>query len=382
MGGVTTYYIGNYFEWTGSTSSMIKYYYAGSQRVAMRQGSSALYYLLGDHLGSTAITANSNGTLYTEQRYYPWGDTRYNSPTTTPTAYLYTGQRKDATGLYFYNARYYDPTLGRFLSADSIVPSPANPQSLNRYSYVLNNPLRYTDPTGHFSKEQIEGYLRKHHGDQWKMYWDAWESDHLFFSMLAAAQYGDVLFAPTSGMCWGEPSLLPGVFRESSDGSFTFNGGGYGLEQYQGRGPYKLLDSDGNPRGGFDLEQTFAGHLVDVDKRLRADFYWEQPVYYYGSDGPINGHKMRTVRYQAVLSSIRVSPLADSPITDPAGWALTGIGWALGKKFGEGVAHIFGRSVLMLGIALTVNDAIVIDYGLSPVIPYSYENLRNGYDAQ
>jgi len=51
-------------------------------------------------------------------------------------------------GLYFYEARYYDAALGRFISADTIVPDPNNPQSLNRYSYVLNNPLRYTDPTG------------------------------------------------------------------------------------------------------------------------------------------------------------------------------------------------------------------------------------------
>jgi len=70
MGGVTTYYVGNYFEWTGSTTSMVKYYYAGSQRVAMRVGSNAPSYLLGDHLGSTSVTANSNGTLYTEQRYH------------------------------------------------------------------------------------------------------------------------------------------------------------------------------------------------------------------------------------------------------------------------------------------------------------------------
>ena len=51
-------------------------------------------------------------------------------------------------GIYHYNARFYSPKLGRFLSADSIVPNPANPQDLNRYSYVRNNPLRYTDPTG------------------------------------------------------------------------------------------------------------------------------------------------------------------------------------------------------------------------------------------
>jgi hypothetical protein len=51
--------------------------------------------------------------------------------------------------LYFYNARYYDPALGRFVQADTVVPAPGNPQALNRYAYALNNPLRYTDPTGH-----------------------------------------------------------------------------------------------------------------------------------------------------------------------------------------------------------------------------------------
>ncbi len=48
-----------------------------------------------------------------------------------------------------YGARFYDPLLGRFLSADTVVPQPGHPQALNRYSYVLNNPLKYTDPTGH-----------------------------------------------------------------------------------------------------------------------------------------------------------------------------------------------------------------------------------------
>jgi len=49
----------------------------------------------------------------------------------------------------FFQARYYSPAVGRFLSADTIVPDPSNPQSLNRYAYVLNDPVKYTDPTGH-----------------------------------------------------------------------------------------------------------------------------------------------------------------------------------------------------------------------------------------
>lgn len=62
------------------------------------------------------------------------------------------GQTLDpTTDLMYYGARYYDPLLGRFISADTIVPSPADPQQLNRYSYASNNPVLYTDPTGHCS---------------------------------------------------------------------------------------------------------------------------------------------------------------------------------------------------------------------------------------
>ncbi len=60
---------------------MIKYYYAGSQRLAMRKGSSTLSFLLGDHLGSTSLTANSSGGKVAELRYYPWGGMRYTSGT-------------------------------------------------------------------------------------------------------------------------------------------------------------------------------------------------------------------------------------------------------------------------------------------------------------
>jgi RHS repeat-associated protein len=63
----------------------------------------------------------------------------------------FTGQILDSTGLYYYNARYYDPTIGRFISPDTVGQIIANPQTLNRYSYCLNNPLNQTDPTGHFS---------------------------------------------------------------------------------------------------------------------------------------------------------------------------------------------------------------------------------------
>jgi RHS repeat-associated protein len=69
---------------------------------------------------------------------------------------LFTGQRLDSSGLYYYGARYYDPTIGRFISADSIVQTYKNPQALNRYSYVFNNPLKYVDPSGSVVEIQYE----------------------------------------------------------------------------------------------------------------------------------------------------------------------------------------------------------------------------------
>ena len=150
-GGATTTYIGSYFEWTGATNTMKKYYYAGATRVAMRTGSSTLNYLLGDHLGSQAITTNSSGVKSAEVRYYPWGTTRYTSGT-TPTTFKFTGQRYESgIGLYFYGARFYDPSAGRFISADSIVPDAMNSQAYDRYAYTLNNPLKYVDPTGYLN---------------------------------------------------------------------------------------------------------------------------------------------------------------------------------------------------------------------------------------
>jgi RHS repeat-associated protein len=148
IGGVTTTFIGAHFEWTGSTSTMVRYYFAGGERVAMRSGAT-LYYLFSDHLGSTSVTATSSGSLHSRQLYKPWGEVRYTSGS-LPTKYTFTGQYSNISefGLLFYNARWVDPVLGRFTSPDSIVPNPGNPLDWDRYSYVRNNPINYRDPSG------------------------------------------------------------------------------------------------------------------------------------------------------------------------------------------------------------------------------------------
>src|SRR5439155_7189317 len=101
--------------------------------------------LYGDHLGSASLTT---GATTNQARYLPFGGTRWDNGVGTDLQF--TGQRRDANdGLYDFNARFYDPLLGRFLSADSVVPGAGNPQALNRYAYSYNNPLKYTDPSGH-----------------------------------------------------------------------------------------------------------------------------------------------------------------------------------------------------------------------------------------
>jgi RHS repeat-associated protein len=148
VGGETTVYVGNLYEKDVAGGEVRKYYYFNGQRVALRKAG-VLQYVLGDHLGSTSVVLNDDGSVHSEGRYYPYGVTRWRSGT-LPTDYRFTGQREDGyIKLYHMGARWYDVALGRWISADVIVPEPGNAQSLNRYSWVLGNPLRYIDRTGH-----------------------------------------------------------------------------------------------------------------------------------------------------------------------------------------------------------------------------------------
>ena len=148
VGGVTTYYVGRHYEKKGTT--VTKYYFAGATRLAARSGTNGtLSYLLGDHLGSSSVTANASGVRTASALYKAWGETRYSSGA-LGTDYKFTGQREQAElGLYFYGARWFDPSIGRFTSPDTMIPSTQGTQAWDRYAYTSNNPLRYIDPSGH-----------------------------------------------------------------------------------------------------------------------------------------------------------------------------------------------------------------------------------------
>ncbi len=124
---------------------------AGKTAAAAAIATPKISYYHPDHLGSSSVLTDFSGAKIQQIAYLPYGKEK--SPldfTKFLPIHRFTGQIKDdETGLNFYNARYYDAELGRFTQADSVVPDPEDPQALNRYSYVYNNPLKYSDPTGH-----------------------------------------------------------------------------------------------------------------------------------------------------------------------------------------------------------------------------------------
>jgi RHS repeat-associated protein len=82
--------------------------------------------------------------------YLPFGGERSHDGQAIETSYKYTNQElDDTTGLYNYGARLYEPIIGRFISPDTIVQDPYDPETLNRYAYCRNNPLIYVDPMGY-----------------------------------------------------------------------------------------------------------------------------------------------------------------------------------------------------------------------------------------
>ena len=168
----TITYIGVVYEHitrTGEAAKRVHYVFAGARRIAAftqddaPTPSETLRYLHHDHLGSVDTITGATGTVLERLSYDAFGKRRTASGTSVwrDAALAITGaetrrgftdhEHLDAFALIHMNGRVYDPHLGRFLSADPFIQFPASTQGLNRYSYVLNNPLSLTDPSGYFS---------------------------------------------------------------------------------------------------------------------------------------------------------------------------------------------------------------------------------------
>lgn len=156
----STYYISDNFIQVRLTNGTIlneTYYYANGKLVASKDNSGNKQYYHPDHLGSTTLVTNQSGDIVEEEFYLPFGEIYSGSENSR---HLFTGKELDKlSDLYYYGARYYNPEFGFFLTGDDFIADIYNPQNLNRYSYVLNNPYKYTDKRRHFDVG-IEFYNR------------------------------------------------------------------------------------------------------------------------------------------------------------------------------------------------------------------------------
>ena len=147
-------YVSPDYEASSDNATREVYVTLGGEKIAKIGNGSAITWLHHDHLGSTTMTTNSSGQSTDTADYDLFGQLR--SGKISATNYLYTGQEYDSeNGLYYYKSRYYDPSLGRFASPDSIIPGIYDSQAFASYNYVGNNPVTYTDPDGHVRETEI-----------------------------------------------------------------------------------------------------------------------------------------------------------------------------------------------------------------------------------
>jgi RHS repeat-associated protein len=125
-----------------------EYVFFAGRRIA-QDASSGVYFYYADQTGSTTVMTNASGTPCYQATFTPYGEEQATQTTCQQNNYKFTGFERDAeTGLDYAFARYYDSRLGRFLNPDPLGGDISNPQSLNRYAYVANDPANFVDPSG------------------------------------------------------------------------------------------------------------------------------------------------------------------------------------------------------------------------------------------
>ena len=199
--GVTVY-LGHSYEVSPSGQSTI-FVFAEGQRIAAKDSRGSLRIYHCDHINSANVISDQTGMPVELTENTPYGSISRNEGAVN-VAHKFTSQQlDDETGLYFYNARYYDPEIGRFISPDSFVSSASIPQGLNRYTYANNNPLSFIDPTGH------------------KSFWTSWGSSILqvFGAALAPFTGGASLLLSFGGTVWsGVQAAQAGQFGSWATG--------------------------------------------------------------------------------------------------------------------------------------------------------------------
>jgi hypothetical protein len=163
-------------------------------------------------------------------------------------------------------ARWYDPEIGRWISPDTIVPDPSSPQQFNRFGYSLSNPVKYTDPTGYFSENEIEKFFGKESWeDVLKLFQEGGELEGRWgwLAVLQKAEYGDSI-----EIAW-DTSLLPNNHLPVDDvfvGKFTKGPEGGAEDELLILGKDLFLDQMKAARYGKQYELFVEGRPQNMGK--------------------------------------------------------------------------------------------------------------------
>jgi RHS repeat-associated protein len=171
-------------------------------------------------------------------------------------------KKQDGTGLLYYNARYYDPALGTFISPDTLVPDPGLVFDYNRYMYVRGNPLRYTDPSGHIPHQEVckyfgsctyESFVDKVGQELADLLWDT------------DVTWGDKLE-------WGESNVAMLILMDSGQG--RHHGVLWGIQGTTVGGPISLQSFRNAGHQGFDRTAK-AAHVKTIwDLPMSTTWRW------------------------------------------------------------------------------------------------------------
>ena len=371
-GGSTTYYIGAHFEIKNGVAT--KYIFAGNLRVAMIKGAETSYFHK-DHLGSSTVMTDAAGEMVESSSYMPFGALRSHSGTEV-SDYKYTDQEFDPeSGLYNYNARLYDPVIGRFISADPFVQAPFDPQTLNRYSYCRNNPLIYIDPSGY-------GFF----GDLWDSIqdigdsiWDAIQPyagpivytavyvgltftplDPITANMIAGAAAGAVTGADKGGL----EGAIAGAFTGGALGAFA--GAFAGMDQMPG------LVRAGLSFGLGAMQDQMTGKMGDGggdNKNGSSSRVYNGPTYFDN----VGSNYAREPDF--VTGTFSFSPLKYIPVFS---WSISGTLDRYGNWYWSIIGPGFGRAPKAVSGALTANWIIQPSNGVMPK-EHELSNFLSGH---
>ena len=280
-GGATTHYLalGHQVMYEKTGVEHTRHIFAGNQRIAEVRGA-VVSYSHNDHLGSPRVVTDANGVVTSTMSTKPFGEPHAGS---IPTSYGFTGKDLDDTGLYYFAARYYDASVGRFITEDNWVGRLSTPASQNRYVYVVNNPLKYVDPTGNTYSDPLL---------------DAGGAAGILLGK-SAPWFWDLLVDIGHGIIEGVSALASGVAQTVMHNAAAivdaFSGESNNVRRGRSGSGGNSASPDPNDLEKYINPEKQARHLAESVKGTRSylnpEVNAQQLLNEFGGKGHVHGHK-------------------------------------------------------------------------------------------